>query len=233
MKLCEDEIHIYRSTLEKPPAEVKQLEKILSPDEIEKAYKFKFETDRNNYIVGRAFLRNILNKYLEIDASKINFSYAEKGKPFIKDSIVKFNLAHSKSYVVYAFTLEKEVGIDLEYLKEMPDAREIAKGFFSKDETHELDKVSEKNLELAFFNCWTRKEAFIKAVGEGLSYPLADFTVTLIPGDEPEIIWIKKNPEEINDWSMINIEVKENYISSLAIKSKGVRIIYKEMKDNH
>ncbi|MEO8211506.1 MAG: 4'-phosphopantetheinyl transferase superfamily protein [bacterium] len=227
MKIPANEIHIYQSTLEKTAAEINDLESILSTDELTKAYRYKFEADKNNYIVCRALLRNILSDYLSIKPSLITFSYYEKGKPYINNSFIKFNLAHSHNYAVFAFTPGKEVGIDIEYYRELQDALQIAKRYFSKSEIEEFENTSHENIKIAFFNCWTRKEAFIKAVGEGLSYPLADFSVTLNPED-PKILWIKTKPNEIKKWSLHDIKVKENYISSLAIKSNDSEIVYKE-----
>ena len=221
------EIHIYRSSLESTDEKLIGSELLLSPDELQKAYRFKFEKDRDHYITGRALLRNILGKYLNQSPENIIFSYSEKGKPYIKDSLIKFNLAHSGSMAVFAFAENAEVGIDIEYMRELPDALEIAKRFFSDEEVKEFMKVSEDEIRAAFFNCWTRKEAFIKAIGEGLSYPLKDFTVTLIPGDNPEIKWIKKKNDEVKEWKLINIQTDQNYISSLAVKAAEVILIYK------
>ncbi len=111
----------------------------------------------------------------------------------------------------------------------MPDAFDIAERFFSKDEITELRKTNEDLISRVFLNCWTRKEAFIKAVGEGLSYPLADFSVSISSGDAPEILWIKKNINEAKEWSLHNIITDPGFVSSLAVKSNGMKIIYKDI----
>jgi len=222
-----NEIHIYRSSLESSSELLKQYESLLSPDEFQKAYRYKFEKDRDHFITGRAFLRNILAKYLNQSPDKIIFSYSDKGKPFIRHSNLKFNLAHSEGKAVFAFAEKAEVGIDIEYMRELPDALQIAKRFFSEEEVNEILKVRDDEIRSAFFNCWTRKEAFIKAVDEGLSYPLKDFTVTLIPGVNPEIKWIKDKVDEVKEWKLVNIQTDENYISSLAVKAAEVILIYK------
>jgi len=227
MTIHGNEVHIYSSSLELTADKLIESESLLSPDELQKAYRYKFEKDRNHYITGRAILRNILCKYLNQSPDKITFSYSEKGKPFIKDSPIKFNLAHSRDKAVFAFAKDVEVGIDIEYMRELPDALQIAKRFFSDDEVNEFLKVSEDNIRSAFFNCWTRKEAFIKAVGEGLSFPLKDFTVTLMPGVNPEIKWIKDKDDEVKEWSLVNIQADQNYVSSLAVKADEVILIYK------
>lgn len=227
MKIPANEIHIYRSVLEKHKPELKRFEVILSSDELEKANRYKFENDRNNYIVCRAILRNIIGSYLSLDPSEVTFSYSEKGKPYIKGNNIKFNLAHSKGFAVYAFALENEIGIDVEYLKAIPDAIKIAERYFSEYEIDELKKTDTAKIENLFFICWTRKEAFIKAIGEGLSYPLTDFSVPLKPGEEPKLLRIKNNSCEVQNWSLYNIDVIRNYTSALAVKSGELKIIYK------
>ena len=222
-----NEIHIYRSSLELTADKLIESESLLSPDELQKAYRYKFEKDRDHYIAGRAFLRRILGRYLNQSPDKISFSYSEKGKPYIIDSPVKFNLAHSGGKAVFAFAENAEVGIDIEYMRELPDALQIAKRFFSDEEVNEFMKVSDDEIKPAFFNCWTRKEAFIKAVGDGLSFPLKDFTVTILPGVNPEIKWIKAKDDEVKEWSLVNIETDQNYVSSLAVKAAKVILIYK------
>jgi len=226
MTIIGNEIHIYRSSLETTSDKIKDYESFLSADELYKANRYKFEKDRFHYITGRALLRNILSRYLNQFPGEIVFSYSDKGKPFIKDTEVKFNLAHSGGRAVYAVANNMDIGIDIEFMRELPDALQIAKRFFSEKEVVEFSEIREDDIRTAFFNCWTRKEAFIKAVGEGLSYPLKDFSVTLKPGDKPEILWIKDKAEEVKYWSLINIDTDENYISSLAVKAENVKVVY-------
>ncbi len=226
MTIIGNEIHIYRSSLETTSDKIKDYESFLSADELYKANRYKFEKDRVHYITGRALLRNILSRYLNQFPGEIVFSYSDKGKPFIKDTEVKFNLAHSGGRAVYAVANNIDIGIDIEFMRELPDALQIAKRFFSEKEVDEFSEIREVDIRTAFFNCWTRKEAFIKAVGEGLSYPLKDFSVTLKPGDKPEILWIKDKAEEVKYWSLINIDTDENYISSLAVKAENVKVVY-------
>lgn len=225
MQIKENEIHIFKSSLLRSEAEIGEFRKILSKDEIEIESKFKFDKLKRRYSAGRGTLRNLLSEYLNLKPDEIIFSYGDKGKPFIKESRIKFNLAHSNELAVYAFALDNEVGIDLEFKKEMPDAFEISERFFSKDEADVLKQLPPDEVSEGFLNCWTRKESFIKNIGEGLSYPLQDFSVTLKPGLEPEMLWIKKNPPEINDWSLINLNVDNNYISALAVKSKTMKLV--------
>ncbi|HMS34190.1 MAG TPA: 4'-phosphopantetheinyl transferase superfamily protein [Ignavibacteria bacterium] len=226
MTISENEIHIYRFSLESTSDQIKESETVLSPDELWKAYQYKFEKDKFHYISGRALLRKLLAKYLDQAPGNITFSYSEKGKPFINGNNIKFNLAHSGGKAVFAFTNNSEVGIDIEFMRELSDALQIAKRFFSDGEVKEFSEIIDCDIRTAFFNCWTRKEAFIKALGEGLSYPLNDFSVTLKPGEKPEVKWIKGKDAEVKKWSLFNIEVDEKYVSSLAVKAKEVSVIY-------
>ena len=226
MIIQENEIHVYRSSLTTASEHLKESESVLSHDELQKANKYKFEKDKFHYISGRALLRSLLGKYLNRSPGKIIFSYSEKGKPFINESNIKFNLAHSGGKVVFAFTNNTDVGIDIEFMRELPDALQIAKRFFSEKEVDEFSEIREVDIRTAFFNCWTRKEAFIKALGEGLSYPLKDFSVTLKPGDKPEILWIKDKAEEAEKWRIFNIDTEDNYVSSLAVKAEDMKVVY-------
>lgn len=227
-EISDNEIHIYQSYINKPPSETDNFRNILSQDELQKADRYKFDSDRNNYITCRAILRNILSQYTDFSPEDINFSYTDKGKPYLKNNEINFNVAHSNNYAVYALIKEKEVGIDLEFLREIPDALKIASRYFSSSEITDLKKISDAKLDRAFLNCWTRKEAFIKATGDGLSYPLSDFSVSL-DSDLPEILLIKKKPNEIKKWSLYDVEVEAGYISSLAVMSQGMKLVYKKL----
>ncbi|MBK8552594.1 MAG: 4'-phosphopantetheinyl transferase superfamily protein [Ignavibacteria bacterium] len=229
MTLQENEVHIYHHSIDTPSGGISNFEKLLSEDELKRANRFRFEKDRNHFITGRGLLRIILSRYLDVSPAGINFSYQEKGKPYLKNNSLKFNLAHSGGKAVYALTMNNEVGVDLEVMKDLPDALDIASRFFSESEVQEFQSVSEENVKTAFYNCWTRKEAFIKAIGEGLSHPLSDFSVTLKPGDEPKFLWMKNRPDEIYEWSLINIDADDNFVSSLAMKASDIRIVYKEL----
>lgn len=227
MNLDKNEIHIWRKRLDDCNSDVNKYECILSRDELEKAHRFKFEKDKNYYIVGRGTLREILSKYLNADSAKLKFSYSQNGKPSLENNKLKFNLSHSNGYAAYAFTTDDEIGIDVEYMREIPDILQVSERFFSEMERDELNKIGENQLELGFFNCWTRKEAFLKAIGDGLSYPLENFSVTLNPKDEPKIFWIKDHPDKIKFWSLYNLPAAIHYVSSVAIKAKDKKIVIK------
>jgi 4'-phosphopantetheinyl transferase len=225
VNIPEDEIHVFKASLDCSEEMLVLYKELLSVDERLKAKRFKFERDKKHYTAGRGTLRELLGRYLGESPSRIKFSYTDKGKPFLKNSAVKFNIAHSGGMAVFALSSMHELGIDIEILKDKKDAVELAKRFFSEDEIKDLDSVPKEKLTESFFNCWTRKEAFIKALGKGLSYSLTDFSVSLRPGDEPRVKWIKDKNEDINDWRMFDISIDDNYISSLAVKAKNVNVV--------
>ena len=219
MNIPENEIHIYQFPLadDRHQSEIDEFVKVLSPDEVVKANRFKFNKHQSNYITSRYYLRILTGNYIETKPEEIVFHYTDKDKPFLKSNSINFNLAHSGDKCIYAFTKNNEVGIDIEIKREIPDAREICHRFFSDKEIADLNKVSDEQVSEAFLLCWTRKEAFIKAVGDGLSYPLAEFTVSL-EKDNPEITGINKDQSEVKLWKMFNVDAGEEYLCSLAVK---------------
>ncbi len=225
-RLDKDCIYIYKTELSKDAKEIKLYESFLSEEEIHKASRFRLMKLTNNYITCRGILRKILSYYLNIKPSSVKFSYTANGKPFVYDSSLKFNLSHTKTIVVYAFTLNDEIGIDTEKLRVIPDSIRIAERFFSSYERVDLKTVPRDQIDYAFLNCWTRKESFIKARGEGLSYPLKNFSVSVIPGSPPEILWIKDKDYEPAEWALHDINISNDHLSSLAIKNKNKKIVY-------
>lgn len=154
---------------------VDEFQQTLSSDEIERALRFLSEDHRDSFIVGRAILRKLLACYTREPAQTLTFRYGSRGKPYLRDHPdVQFNLAHSGGRAVYVVSRE-ELGVDIELLKPLTDWRKISKRFFSLREVEELDRLDPAQQLPAFFSCWTRKEAYIKATGEGLATPLGKF----------------------------------------------------------
>jgi 4'-phosphopantetheinyl transferase len=205
------DVHVWRVSLEQPDEIVEALGRLLSADETERALRFHFDRDRTHFVVARGVLRRLIGRYLEITPESIRFTYQEYGKPhLVADSLsptFKFNLAHSGSLAVFAFTHLGEIGVDLEQIKPELAGEDIARRFFSESEVASLDAQPESERALAFFNCWTRKEAFIKAKGMGLSLPLDQFEVTLIPGQEPRLLRTAWDESEAGRWSIKALNV--------------------------
>ena len=219
LQLQSNEVHIWLADLDQHSAD--SLKSLLAEDEIVRAERFHFEKDRRHYTVARAWLRKLLAAYLGTTARELRFNYAEKGKPSLEgaeNSLLNFNLAHSHGKGIYAFSRGRELGIDLEFLREDFGGEEIAERFFSPGEIAALRSVPADLTKQAFFNCWTRKEAYIKARGEGLSMPLDVFDVSLAPGEPAALLRNHKEPAEVGRWSMQSLSVADGYVAALVVE---------------
>jgi 4'-phosphopantetheinyl transferase len=218
LHLTPADVHLWQAKLDKRLAD--SVERHLSTDEIYRAGRFHFVKDRDHYVAARGLLRTLLSVYLGIRSDKLRFSYAEKGKPSLEEShesAINFNLAHSHGMAVYAFSPSREVGIDLEYMREDLASEDIAERFFSRREIKMLAGVPAELRTQSFFNCWTRKEAYIKARGEGLSMSLDEFDVSLEPGEPAALLANHKEPAEVTRWSMQSISVPAGYVAALCV----------------
>jgi 4'-phosphopantetheinyl transferase len=226
LTLSPDEIHLWYATLDVPALQLEQLRHTLTPDEQDRASRFHFERDRTRFIAGRGILRNIISKYLELPPSQVQFSYGKRGKPFLQNSSIHFNLSHSQELAIYAIALNRKVGIDLEAIRLMPDAEAIAKTFFSQSDYLRFQSLSTEQQQLAFFNAWTRKEAYLKAVGEGLYQPPDQIEVSFLPDEPVQLLKIANNSQVAQQWSIINIIPKADYIGALVFYGQDVQLSY-------
>lgn len=220
--LNHDEVHVWLAHLNVSPTTVRNLADTLSPDEKAMAGRFRFEKDRNHYITARGALRAILGRYLRVAPAKIRFAYSHHGKPALATEgnakPLRFNLSHSHELALYAFTLGREVGIDVEYIRPDVANEEIAERFFSSNEVAQLRSLSPQMQTEAFFNCWTRKEAYIKARGEGLSHPLNQFDVSLVQGEPAALVATRPDAQEAFRWSLKELKCKAGYAASLVVE---------------
>ncbi len=214
-------VHVWQSGLDVPAGDLAYYAALLAEDERERANRFHFERDRNAYTAGRGMLRDLLGRYLSEPPAVLEISYSEYGKPLLHGSDLQFNLAHSGGIVLFAFTLQAMVGVDLEVEREMSDAVAIAERFFSPGERETLRSLPQEEQIPAFFRCWSRKEAFIKAVGEGLSYPLDAFDVSLAPGEEARLLAVRGSAAEAANWSLRSLELPVGYQGALAVNCGG------------
>jgi 4'-phosphopantetheinyl transferase len=215
------EVHLWQASLDGRPADI--FESFLSADELARANRFHFAQDRTHFIVARGLLRNLLAAYLGINCAELRFSYGAKGKPFLVRDVdgqtqINFNLSHSHGRAAFAFTRGRELGVDLEYVKEEFDAESIATRFFSRSEVLALRSVPAEVRNQAFFNCWTRKEAYIKARGEGLSMPLDEFDVSLRPGEPVALLNNYREEREVKRWSMKAIPTPADFVGALVVE---------------
>jgi 4'-phosphopantetheinyl transferase len=168
LTLCEDEVHVWRASIDGLP-HLAQLEATLTDDERARANRFRFPRDRERYIAARGQLRALLSRYLNRPARDFRFTYTAYGKPALVSDELRFNVSHSHQLALFAFAWQRDLGVDVEYIKPDFGTMDIAESTFSLHEFAALRALSPDQQTDAFFNCWTRKEAYIKAIGEGLS----------------------------------------------------------------
>ena len=220
--LGNDEVHIWRAALDHKPSQVASLLDTLAEDEQERAGRFYFPVDRERFIVARGVLREILGLYLNSAAQSLSFCYGPFAKPALAcesaGNTIHFNMSHSNGVALYAFTRGREIGIDLEFIREDLEVEQLAGRFFSQREIATLRALPVALRKYAFFLCWTRKEAYIKARGEGLSIPLDQFDVSLIPGEPAALLSTQPDTDEALRWSLRNLAPASGYAAALASK---------------
>lgn len=213
------------ASLDVAPQILRELEEILSASERMRAARFLRAMDRDRFIVGRARLRQLLAARLGLRPDSIEFSYGSHGKPALAASLatsgLHFNLSHSEGLAVYAFAAGHEVGVDVEAVRPLPDADAIAARFFSPSEVEAYLSLAASDRPLGFFNCWTRKEAFIKAIGEGLSHPLDRFDVSLVPGEPATLLRVDDVPGERCGWALHAFSPAPGFVAAVAAKGEA------------
>jgi 4'-phosphopantetheinyl transferase len=226
LELAQDEVHVWRFGLEPAPDDLARLQTLLSTDEIDRARRFRFERDRARYQAGRGVLRVILSSYLQVSPAALPFSYGEFGKPHLPGSGLHFNLSHSGATALLAVTRRAEVGVDLELEPVDFDVQELAGRFFSPGEVAELASVPAGERPRAFLHCWTRKEAFIKARGDGLQLALDSFDVSLKPALPAVLKRTAWDDEEPGQWTIRDVsDARQGYVGAVAIRATNVRVV--------
>lgn len=213
--LPETEVHIWAVALEQPEKVIQALVTTLADDEHERMARFAFPHLRREYAAARGAMRAILAGYVGIDAKSLQFAYSPQGKPRLVNGTVRFNLSHSGGIALLAVTRDREIGVDIEHVRPVTDLLQIAQRNFSAVENAALRQVIPDKQVESFFNCWTRKEAYIKALGDGLSYPLDRFDVTLEPGERARLLHVADNPAEVNRWQLMAVSPAEGYIAAV------------------
>jgi 4'-phosphopantetheinyl transferase len=220
-----DEVHVWRATLDQTPTQIQSFLHNLAADEQARAERFYFEKDREHFIVARGVLRAILGCYLNRVPEGLSFCYSSHGKPALaRESdgyAIRFSVSHSHGVALYAVTRGREVGIDVERIRSDLEVAEVAERFFSRREVAMLRTLPTEVQREAFFRCWTRKEAYIKARGEGLSLPLDQFDVSLAPGEPAAVLGTQRDPSEASRWSLQELTPGPGYVAALAVEGHG------------
>jgi 4'-phosphopantetheinyl transferase len=220
--LADGEVHLWRASLAQTPDALRRLHATLASDESAKAARFHFRRDRDHYVAARGLLRRLLGRYLARPPESLRFSYGAYGKPSLDGAQdLRFNLSHSHELALYAFARGRDVGVDVEHMRADFAGDDIAARFFSAREVSMLRALPAAARTRAFFNCWTRKEAYIKARGEGLSHPLDAFDVSLTPGEPAALLGTRGDPRELTRWSLHALDAGEAYAAALVVQGTG------------
>lgn len=225
LALRPDEIHVWFTSLNQPVSRFQMLSQTLSLNEHLRAERFHFQKDREHFVVSRGILRTILGCYLNIEPSWLRFCYGKHGKPALADTFGKgtvfFSMSDSQRFAIYAFSRDSEIGVDIEQIYNISEMDQIAERFFSVSENAVFRSLPETIKKEAFFNCWTRKEAFIKAIGKGLSQPLDKFDVSLVPGESAKLLRINGDSKRALRWSIQELKPASGFVAALAVKKRS------------
>ncbi len=225
LKFAKNEVHVWRTFLKLAAPAIQNLRQTLSREEDVRASKFYFEKDRRAFIIARGVLRTILGRYLDTEPDQISFCYNPYGKPaldvFSKEMQLNFSLSHSHELAMYAFTYSRQIGIDVEYMRSDVDYEQLAIHSFSQCENDVFLSLPDAVRQQAFFSCWTRKEAYIKARGKGLSIPLNCFDVSLRPGEPAALLNSREDPQGMTRWSLRDLYPGPGYAGALAVEGCG------------
>jgi len=221
LSLSSNEVHIWRAALDVPESDVRRLGNTLAEDEHRRAERFIFQGDRTHFVVARGLLRVLLGRYLEQDPQRLRFVYGSHGKPELACDVrktgLRFNVSHSDEIVLYALARHREIGVDVERIRPEVALETLAEHFFSPREVAALRALPEALQVTAFFACWTRKEAYIKARGEGLSLPLDQFAVSLVPGEPTALLYTAWDPQEAARWALHDLAPAPGYRAAVAV----------------
>jgi medium-chain acyl-[acyl-carrier-protein] hydrolase len=224
--LAGHEVHVWRTPLEQPPEYLQSLWQMLAPEELQRANRFHFDKDRRHYVACRGVLRLLLGRYLGREPSGLTFAYNPQGKPRLagdEAGRLCFNVSHSHGLALIAVARGREIGVDVERIRPEFAGERVAERFFSPVEVAELRALAEPERMEAFFACWTRKEAYLKATGMGLSLPLDCFDVSLTPG-EAALKATRHDPAAIRRWSLRDLAPGPGYAGALAVEGHGWRL---------
>jgi len=228
LTLPEDEVQLWRADLDAIRGDESRWEKLLSTDEAARASRFHFARDRQCYVAGRALLRIILASHLGQEPAELRFSYSKKEKPSLDPtktgSDLTFNISHSGGIALLAFSRGREIGVDIEQVRPNSDLEAIARRFFSQHEQKQLAALSKDEKIDAFFRCWTRKEAYVKATGDGLSLPLSQFDVSIAPEEMNALLATRPDGKEASRWLIREVTAGSGYAAALCVRGRDWKL---------
>ncbi|MGD0901115.1 MAG: 4'-phosphopantetheinyl transferase superfamily protein [Thermoguttaceae bacterium] len=236
-RLDPHEVHLWCTPLDLPRSAIEGLLPALAEDERRRADRFRLGELRDRFIAGRGLLRWVLSRYLRIAPAELRFDYEPRGKPVLRGQgtiaageyprtgDLSFNVSHSHSLAMFAVAAGHPIGVDLEQVRPMRDLEGLVERFFAPAERRQWGQLPETDRPLAFFYGWTRKEAWLKATGSGLSFPLSEFCVNLDPAEPARLISIRGDTGEAAAWRLDSCQPCPDYVASLAVRAAELRIV--------
>jgi len=208
--------------LDQEPGEV-----LLDDEERRRAERFVFDRDRRRYVATHTAVRIILGRYLEMNPLDVRFASGLRGKPRLANASgdLRFNLSHSEERALLAVTLGRELGVDIEYVRSVPDMFGVAREVFSPLERACLQEASSEQRPDVFFRVWTRKESFIKALGDGMHFPLTEFDVSAEPSAPELLLACRAAPSEVGRWTMLELPSEPGYMAALTVEGSGFEVV--------
>jgi len=214
-------VHLWQRRLDASAEEVSAYYRLLSSQEQERALRFRVERPRTEFVLTRGTLRTLLAQYRGITPQEVQFRYEVRGKPALEDeSGLCFNVSHTNGLALMAFVMRRTIGIDVENLVRGVDAQRLAERFFSERERQALRPLRGDELQAAFFRCWTRKEAYIKAKGDGLSLALHEFDVSISEQDRDALLATRPDPTEAARWTVCDVPMGTGYVAAVAVAAR-------------
>ena len=211
-------VQVWRLDLGIEPTIEARLRALLTDDERSRADRFYFPHLRTHFTAARAALRILLGTHTGQAPESIRFAYAQHGKPYLPETELEFNLSHSGGIGLIALVRSRRVGVDVEQIRDLPDGEAVARRYFAPAEVEEFLACNSNERMAAFFNGWTRKEAFIKAIGDGLTCPLDSFRVSLRPGKPARLLEIYTDPDSVANWQLADLAPGPGYAGALMVE---------------
>ncbi|MFQ5889845.1 MAG: 4'-phosphopantetheinyl transferase family protein [Gemmatimonadota bacterium] len=222
------EVHVWRASLDPGGERVQELGHIVSLEERERVDRLRSGRARRRLTLSRGILRELLARYTGIAPERLSFHHGAGGKPSLSGeaarSRLRFNLSHSEELLLVAIARGGLVGIDVEAIRPVPGAESLARRFFSAREQTAIRRAPEPERTSAFLTCWTRKEACVKATGDGVWAAARRFEVTVAPDERTRVVAVDGDPKEASRWSLFPLEPAEGYVGALAVRGRVRRI---------
>ena len=231
-ELAAGDVHVWSLPLDIGQSSLASVTELLSPDEKKRADRFRFEVHRNRFVAGRGLLRVILARYCDVSPERLRFIYGPNGKPELTPGegarrtgdALHFNLAHSEGVGVLAVTQTGPVGVDLEQVRRLLEFKALVGQFFSAREAAEFSRLPWEQQPAAFFNLWTRKEALLKATGEGIAHSLNRVEVSFLPGEPARVLSLPAEQWAGCEWSLVDLAISPSYAGALALPVRNVLV---------